>query len=111
MTAREDKIKEMTAADITNWVDRLTQAIVETTRKELAKRAAAIKTRYDVFPEGTRYGYAAVIMLSEEYIARITGLDTAWKFIVPDLPETYNLAIKSQTAVTISKMEAKWDTR
>ena len=40
-------------------------------------------------------------MIPEEYIARVTGLDTAWTFVVPDLLETYNPAIKPQTAVTI----------
>ena len=49
MTVREDTIKELTAAKITKWVDRPTQASVETTRKELAKKTATIKTRYDAF--------------------------------------------------------------
>ena len=103
MIVREDTIKEMTAADIKNWVDRLTQAIVKTAWKELAKRAAAIKTRYDALSEGTRYGYAAAIMLPEEYIACVKGLDVAWTFVLPDLPETYDPAIRSQNAVTIAK--------
>ena len=95
MTVREDTIKELTAAEITMWVDRPTQASVKTTRKELTKKAAAIKTRYDTFPEGTCYGYTATIMLPEYYRARVTGLDAAWKFVVPDLPETYDPAIRS----------------
>ena len=67
MTVREDTITELTANDITKWVDRPTHAIVETTRKELTKKAAAIKTRYDVFPLGTRFSYAAAIMLTADY--------------------------------------------
>ena len=50
-------------------------------------------------------------MLPEDYRDRVTGLEVAWTFVVPDLPETYNSAIISQTAVTIAKMEATWDTR
>ena len=110
MTVRKDTIKYLMSTKITKWVNRPTQASVKTTRKELAKRAATIKARYDAFSEGTRYGYAAVIMLLEEYIPRVTGLDMAWTFVVPYLPETYDPAIKSQTAVTIAKMEAAWDT-
>ena len=58
MTVREDTIKELTATEITQWIGRPTHASVELTRKELAKKAANIKTRYEPFPEGTRYGFA-----------------------------------------------------
>ena len=54
MTGREDTIKELTAAEITKWVERPTQARVEMTQKELVKRATAIKRRYDALPEGMR---------------------------------------------------------
>ena len=63
MTVREDIITELTATNITKWVDRPTHASVKTMRKELTKKAAAIKTRYDMFPMGTRFGYATAIML------------------------------------------------
>ena len=46
-------------------------ASVETTQKELTKKAAPIKTRYDAFPLGTRFGYAAEIMLTAEYKERV----------------------------------------
>ena len=95
MAVIEDTITQLTATDITKWGDQPTHASVETTRKELTKKAAAIKTRYDTFPEGTCYGYTATIMLPEYYRARVTGLDAAWKFVVPDLPETYDPAIRS----------------
>ena len=111
MTVREDTTKELTAAKITKWVELSTQESVKTMRKDLEKRAAAIKTRYDAFLEGMRYEYSAATMLPGEYIYRVTGLDAAWTFIVPDLPETYNPSIISQNAVTIAKMEAAWDTR
>ena len=111
MTVREDTTKELTASKITKWVELSTQESVKTMRKDLEKRAAAIKTRYDAFLEGMRYEYSAATMLPGEYIYRVTGLDAAWTFIVPDLPETYNPSIKSQNAVTVAKMEAAWDTR
>ena len=66
MTVREDTITKLTAIDITKWVDGPTHAIVKTTRKELRKRAAAIKTRYDAFPLGMRFGYAVAIILTAE---------------------------------------------
>ena len=106
MMVKEYTIKELTAAEITNWVVSPMQASGNTTRKELTKKAAVIKTRYDTFPEGTHYGYAAEIILPEDYRACVTQLDTAWIFFVPDLSETYDPAIKSKTAVTIAKMEA-----
>ena len=67
MTVREDTITKLTATNITKWVNQPTHASVETTRKELTKKAAVIKTRYDTFPLGTRFGYAASIMLTAEY--------------------------------------------
>ena len=67
MTVREDIIKKLTATEITKWIGRPNHASVELTQEELAKKAAAIKTHYEPFPEGTRYGFAAAIMLSEDY--------------------------------------------
>ena len=64
MTVREDTITELTETDITNWAARPTHASVKNMRKELTKKAAAIKTRYDAFSLGTRFGYAAAIMLT-----------------------------------------------
>ena len=64
MTVKENTITELTETDITKWVDRPTHASVETTRKELTKKATAIKTRYYAFPLGTQFGYAAAIMLT-----------------------------------------------
>ena len=64
---QEDNIKELTATEITQWFGQPTHVSVDITRKELAKKAAAIKTRYETFPEGTRYDFADAIMLSEEY--------------------------------------------
>ena len=63
MTVQEDTIKELTATEITQWIGRPNHMSAELTWKELAKKAAMIKTRYEPFPEGTRYGFAAAIML------------------------------------------------
>ena len=75
MTVREDTITELTETDITKWAARPTHASVENTRKELTKRAAAIKTRYDAFPLGTHFGYAAAIILTADYIEKVKKID------------------------------------
>ena len=75
MTVREDTITELTETDITKWATQPTHASVENTRKELTKRAAAIKTRYDAFPLGTRFGYAVAIMLTADYIEKVQKID------------------------------------
>ena len=72
---REYTIKELTAMEITQWIGRPTYESVELMQKELAKKAAAIKTRYEPFPEGTRYGFAAEIILAADYRKRVTTLD------------------------------------
>ena len=56
MTVQEENINELTATNIKKWVDRPTHASVKKTRKELKTNAAAIKTRYDALPLGTRFG-------------------------------------------------------
>ena len=63
MTVREYTIKEFTDTEITQWIGCPTHVSVELTRKEIAEKAAATKTRYEPFPEGTRYSFAAEIML------------------------------------------------
>ena len=98
MMVREDTITELTATDITRWPARPTHASVANLRKELTKKAAAIKTRYESFPLGTRFGYAAAIMLSEYSIEKVnkitagTILDT-WTFAPPMQPDPYDPAI------------------
>ena len=75
MKVREDTITELTETNITKWSARPTHACVEKTRKELTKRAATIKTSYDAFPLGTRFGYAAAIMLTADYIEKVKKID------------------------------------
>ena len=98
MTVCEDTITELTETDITKWAARPTHASVENTRKELTKRSAAIKTRYDVFPLGTHFDYAASIMLTEDYIEKVKKIDPLeiddmWIFKAPIQPEPYDPAI------------------
>ena len=100
MTVEEDTTKEFTDATITQWIRRPTHASVELTSKELAKKAAAIKIRYEPFPEGTRYGFAASIMLAAYYRKRVTTIDVAWTFHVPDIPITYDPLIDVRTSET-----------
>ena len=110
MMVQEDTIKELTAVEITQWIGRPTHASVELTRKELAEKAADIKTRYEPFPEGTRYDFAAAIILSEDYRKRFTTLDVAWKFLVPDIPVKYDPIIDGRTSETNkAKKEADWE--
>ena len=106
---REDTIKELTATEITQWVGRPIHASVDITRKKLAKKAAAIKTRYEPFSERTRCGFAAAIMLSEDYRKRVTTLDAAWAFQVTDISVTYDPIIDGGTSETNkAKREADW---
>ena len=91
MTVREDTITELTETDIKKWAARPTHASVKNTRKELTKRAAAIKTRYDAFPLGTRFGYAAAIMLTADYIEKVKNIEPleiedTWTFKAPIQP-------------------------
>ena len=110
MTVREDTIKYLTATTITLWIGRPTHASVELKREKLAKKSAAIKTRYEPFPEGTRYGFAAAIMLAADSRKRVTTLDVAWAFQVPDIPVTYDPLIDGITSETNkAKREADWE--
>ena len=117
MTVREDIITELTATNITKWVDRPTQASVETMRKELTKNADAIKTIYDVFPLGTRFCYATAIMLTAEYKERVDKIEPieladTWSFKPPEQPEAYDPSIDGKTAsVKVATLEAAWETR
>ena len=100
----------MTATEITQWIGRPTNASVELTRKELANKAAAIKTHYDPFLEGMRYGFAAAIMLAEDDKTRVTTLDVTWTFQVPDIAVTYDPIIDGRTSETNkAKKEADWE--
>ena len=91
MTAREDTINKLTETDITKWAAQPMHASVENTRKELTKRAAAIKTRYDAFPLVTRFGYATAIVLTADCIEKVKKIDPleiedTWTFKPPIQP-------------------------
>ena len=88
------------ATTITLWIGRPTHASVELKREKLAKKSAAIKTRYEPFPEGTRYGFAAAIMLLVYYQKRVTTLDVVWTFQVTGIPVTYDPIIDGRTSET-----------
>ena len=115
MTVIEDTIIELMTTNITKWVDRPTHASVETMQKELTKKAAAIKTRYDAFLLGTRFCYVSVIMLTEDYkerVYKIEPLELAdiWSFKPPEQPEAYDPSIDGKTAsVKVAKLEAAWE--
>ena len=114
MTLREDTITELTATDFTKWVDRPTHTSVKKKRKELKKKSAAIKTRYDAFPLGTRFGYAAAIMLTADYKERVNKIEPlelsdTCSFKPPEQPEAYDPAIDGNKAsVKVTKLEAAW---
>ena len=103
MAVQKDTIKEL-------WIGRPTHATVELMRIDLAKKAATINTCYDPFTEETRYGFAAAIMMSEDYRKRVTKIDAAWTFQVPDIPVTYDPIINGPTSETKkAKREADWE--
>ena len=66
---------------------------------------------------GTRFGYAAAIILTAEYKGRVDKIEPleladTWNFKPPEQPEAYDPAIDGKTAsVKLSKMEAAWETR
>ena len=100
---------EFNAATITQWIGQTTHASVKLTRKDPAKTAAAIITRYKPFPEGTSYCLAAAIMLGADYRKRVTTLDVVWTFQVLDIPVTYDPIIDGRTIDTNkAKIEADW---
>ena len=53
MTVRDETIKELIVVDITQVIDRPTYASVELSMKELAMKAASIKTIYAPFRRET----------------------------------------------------------
>ena len=110
MTVQEDTIKDLTAATITQWIERSTHASVKLMRIDLANKAAAIKPTYEPFPEGKRCGFVAAIMLAAYYRKRVTMLDVTWTFQVPYIPVTYNPLIDGRTSETnTAKREAEWE--
>ena len=49
-------------------------------------------------------------MLSVDYRKRVTTLDVAWKFQVPDIPVTYDPIIDGRTSETNkAKREVDWE--
>ena len=85
--------------------------------QKLTKRAAVIKTRYDAFPLGTRFGYATAIMLMANYIKKVKKIDPleiedTRTFKSPIQPEPHNPEIDRVTPdKDIPKMEAVWTTK
>ena len=53
MTVQDETIEELTVVDITQVIDRPTHASVELSMKELAMKAASIKTVYAPFHRET----------------------------------------------------------
>ena len=106
---QEDTIMDLTATKIIQWIGPPTHASVELMWKDLSKKAAAIKRRYEPFHEGTRYDFAAAIMLSAHYQKRVTTLDVACTFQVPEIPIMYDPIIDGRTSETKKvKRKADW---
>ena len=88
-----------TAGKITTKVlGLLTYALIENLRNKLAKIKGSIKTTHTAFLEGTKFGYAAAIMMAGGYWMRFISMDSAWTFMKPTNPAAYNLSIKNMTA-------------
>ena len=93
---------------------RPTHMSIEKIRNELSNIGASIKTMHTVFPEGTKCGYAAAIMIALEYWKQVTQLDSTWIFTNPIESSNYDPIIKYSTAyVTKAQKEdlqqLKWD--
>ena len=72
MTIREETIKEILGKTITKVIFRPTQTSIEKMRNVLAKIGVSIKTTHTMFPEGTKCGYAAAIIIALEYWKQVT---------------------------------------
>ena len=70
-----------------------------------------------MFPHGTRFSYAAGIMLTAEYNERVNKIEPleladTWTFKPPEQTEAYDPSIDGKTeSVKVAKLEAAWETR
>ena len=114
---RETTISALTGTQITRHYGRPTRQAVKQTRRELGIIYAAAKTNHAEFQMGQRFGYAAAILTSKQFIAsynRVCAVDDElnedWEFLIPQPPATTNPDIIDTTTDTMRrKMVAEWN--
>ena len=97
MMILDETIKELPEKTTTKFMVRPTHSSIEKTRNELAKIGSSIKTTHTALPEGTKFGYAATIIMAGEYMKRVTTLESACTFTNTTNPATYDPIIKTST--------------
>ena len=113
---REATISALQGAQLTRHLGRPTRNAIKKTRKELGILYAAAKTTHKDFAMGFRFGYAAAILTSRQFIKVFNSvcddgdeLDDDWEFMVPQRPTTTNPAIVETTTDTDRRKKvAEW---
>ena len=115
---REATISALEGEKLTRHVGRPTRKAVKHSRKELGIIYAAAKTTSADFPLplGSRFGYAAAILLSKQYINAYNQVcevgdefDEDWEFLIPTRPATTDPDIDDDTGdADRRRMVAEW---
>ena len=90
---REATISALQGAQLTRHFGRPTRKAVKLVRKELGMLYAAAKTTHEDFLMGERFGYAAAVLTSNQFITAYNRvcqvgdeLDDQWEFLIPLQP-------------------------
>ena len=113
---REATISALQGAQITRHLGRPTRNAVKKTRKELGIIYAAAKTTHEDFQMGNRFGYAAAVLSSSQFITAFNAvcavgdeLADNWEFLIPQRPQITNPDIDENTTDTERRqMVAEW---
>ena len=112
MKIQDETINEPLAKKTTKVMVWPTHVSIEKAGNKLANIGASRKTTHTLFPEGAKFGYAAVIMTAGEYRKRVTALDSTWQLTKTTKPENYEPSIKNLTyELKKSHNEALWELR
>ena len=101
---REATINALQGAQLSRHLGRPTRNAIKNTRKELGKIYAAAKTTHEDFLMGNRFGYAAAVLSSRQFITAFNSvcpvgdeLADNWEFLIPDRPATTHPNITATT--------------
>ena len=113
---REATISALEGTQLTRHLGRPTRKACKQTRKELGIIYAAAKTTSADFPLGSRFGYAAAILTSKQYINIYNQVcevgdefEDDWEFEIPVRPATTDPDIDDNTGdADRRRMVAEW---
>ena len=101
---REATINTLQGVQLSRHLGRPTRNAIKTTRKELSMVYAATKTTHEDFLMGDRFGYAAAVLSSRQFITRFNNVCAAgdelpdtWEFLIPGRPATTHPDIDENT--------------